>query len=157
MAELRLVGGTLQLPSGSVTADAISTVSGQELDIDTLEVLYKPGTNFDLAIGATPVAREELVHICSTTGNIRGFYGVCVDTGTSADIDLDLKKNGTTVLSATLNITNSDSDGQVKAGTLSTSPTSVAADDRISIQLTVTSSTGMTGCYAWCEIQEVAQ
>lgn len=124
------------------------------LDVDNSEHLYKPGTNFDLAIGGTPVAREEIVFVASTAGVIRAFHCLLNDTGTSTDVDFDLKINGTTALTGVVNITHADSDGLVKDGTLST--TALSADDIVSISLAVTSSTGAQGPFAWVEIQETA-
>lgn len=152
MATLRITGGQITLPSNSVTNEQID--SDTDIDADKLEHLYKPGTNFDLAIGGTPVAREEIVFVASTAGVIRGFHAMLNDTGTSTDVTFDLKINGTTALSATINLTHADADRAVKDGTLST--TTVAVDDVISISMAVTASTGAQGPWAWCEIQEVA-
>lgn len=151
---LAVIGSSIVLESGSVTRDAIER-NGERIKLASLQVLHRASTNFDTAIGGTPAGRESVLYIASTTGVIRGFYALLTDTGTSTDIDFDLKKNGTTVLSAAVNITNADSDGTVKSGTISDS--TIAADDYISIAMTVTSSTGAQGPYAWAEIQETAR
>lgn len=144
---------------GTFTPDK-SSIGNQEwnasdpFDVDNAQHLYKPGTNFDLAIGATPVAREEIVFVASTAGVIRSFHALLNDTGTSTDVDFDLKINGTTALTGVVTITNADADGLVVDGTLST--TALVADDIVSIELVVTSSTGAQGPFAWVEIQELA-
>jgi hypothetical protein len=145
----RLVG-TLQLDAGSVEDQHIS--SGTKIDADKVQHLYRASTNFDLAIGATPVAREEIVHVCMVAGTIRQFAALCNDTGTSASVTFDLKKNGTTVLSSVVTITNATADKAVVDGTLSS--TTVAVGDVLSIALAVSSSTGMQGPFAWCTIEE---
>lgn len=152
MAELRIAGGTITIPTASVADEQIATGAG--IDADKLEHMYKKGTNFDLAIGATPVAREEIVFVASTAGVIRGFHALLNDTGTTTNVNFDLKVNGTTVLTGTINVTNADGDGAVKDGTIS-SP-NLAIDDIVSIELTVTTSTGAQGPFAWVEIQELA-
>lgn len=152
MAEARWFGGTFQLPSGVITDDNVA--SGAALDADKMQHLYKPYTNFDLAIGATPVAREEIVFTASTSGTIRAFHCLLNDTGTSTDVDFDLNVNGSSVLSAVVTITNGDSDGAVSDGTISSA--TLAADDIVSISLAVNSSTGAQGPFAWVEIQETA-
>ena len=152
MADLRIAGGTLVIPTGAVNNEAVA--AGAALDADKLQHLYKKGTTFDLAIGATPVAREEIVFVASTAGIIRGFHALLNDTGTTTDIDFDIKINGTTALSGLLNFTDADSDGAVKSGTLST--TVIAIDDIISIQMIITTSTGAQGPFAWLEVEELA-
>lgn len=146
--------GDLILAAGSVGNAHISNVAADVLDCDKLEHLRKPGTNFALAIGGTPAAREEIVFVASTTGVIRGFHALLNDTGTSTSVTFDLKKNGTTCLSSVITITHAATDKAVSDGTLSV--TTFAADDIISIQLAVSSSTGAQGPYAWVEIQETA-
>jgi hypothetical protein len=145
----RLVG-TLQLDAGSVEDQHIS--SGTKIDADKAQHLYRAWTNFDLAIGGTPVAREEIVHVCEVAGTIRQFAALCNDTGTAASVTFDLKKNGTTVLSSVVTITNATADRAVVDGTLSS--TSVAVGDVLSIALAVSTSTGMQGPFAWCTIEE---
>lgn len=151
MATLRISGGTITLPSGTITDDAISTTAA--IDVDKLQVLFKPTTNLGFAIGATPTAREEIIFIASTAGVIRGFHAGLNDTGTSTSITFDLKKNGTTVLSSVITVTHSDADKTVKDGTLSV--TSYAADDVLSVAMAVSSSTGAQGPFAFAELQEV--
>ena len=74
----RLIG-TLQLDAGSVEDQHIS--SGTKIDADKAQHLYRAWTNFDIAIGATPVAREEIVHVCEVAGTIRQFAALCNETG----------------------------------------------------------------------------
>lgn len=151
MAESRFTG-TLKIGKGEIEDEHLS--SSAAVDVDKQQHLHKPSSNFDLAIAATPVAREEIVFVASTAGVLRGFHAILNDTGTTTDVDFDIKKNGTTMLSSTVNVTNADADKLVKDGTLSV--TSFAADDVISFQLTVTTSTGAQGPYCWAEIQETA-
>ena len=148
----RWTGGTFTLSAGDVTDAAIATTT--TIDADKLEHVHKPGSNFDLAIGATPVAREEIVYVAKNAATIRSFHALLNDTGTSTDVDFDVKVNGTTALSSTVNVTHSDSDRAVKDGTLNT--TSLSADDVVSVELTVTSSTGAQGPFCWVEIEETA-
>lgn len=152
MASARWVGGTVTLPSGVVGDEQVA--SNDPIDADKLQHLYKAYTNFDLPIGSTPAAREEIVFVASTTGTIRGFHCLLNDTGTSTDVDFDLKVNGSTVLSGVVNVTHSDSDRAVKDGTISSA--SLSVDDVVSISLATTSTTGAQGPFAWVEIEETA-
>jgi len=144
------VTGTLTFDTSDISNDAISPTT--LLDNDKLQHLYKIFTNFDLAIGATPVARHEIVYVVDKAGTIRNFNALCNDTGTSASVTFDLKKNGVSVLSSVVTITNATSDRAVVAGTISTA--TLAIGDVLSIELAVSSSTGMQGPFAWAVIEE---
>lgn len=145
----RLVG-TFQPDAGSFEDQHIS--NNTKIDADKLQHLYRVGTNFALAIGATPVAREEIVHCCEVAGTIRQFAALCNETGTAASVTFDLKKNGTSILSSVVTITNATADKAVVDGTLSS--TTVAVGDVLSIALAVSTSTGMQGPFAWLTVEE---
>lgn len=113
---------------------------------------YIKGTNFDLAIGATPVAREEVVYVANGAGTIRGFHAMLNDSGTNTDVDFDLKVNGVSVLSGVVTIVHGDGDRTVLDGTIATP--ALTDGDVVSIQLIVTSSTGAQGPFAWVNIAE---
>jgi hypothetical protein len=150
MPGARWTGGTFTLEAGVVTNESIA--SGAGIDADKMQHTYKPGTNFGLVIGGTPTTREEIVFVASQAGTIRGFNALLNDTGTSSNITFDLKKNGSTVLSGVVTITNATADRSVQAGTLSA--TTFAADDVFSISMAVSSSTGAQGPFAWIELEE---
>lgn len=144
--------GTLTLPDGSLKPACWSSTAGEEFPASKAELFTKVGTNFDLAIGSTPAAREEVVFVASSAGTINKFAAMLNDTGTSTDVDFVLKKNGSTLMSADLTITHSASDRAVSEGSLTSS--TFAAGDVFSIQLVVNSSTGAQGPYAWAEFIE---
>lgn len=147
-----IVGGTFTYDNGSIKNRHVSNVAADRLDADKSGQLFKPGTCFGFAIGATPTTREEIVYQASGAGTIRGFHASFQNCGSSMSIAFDLKKNNTTVLSSTLTFTNSDASKVSKSGTLST--TTFGADDIITIAMTVTSSTGCVGPYAWVVLDE---
>lgn len=153
MAGTAKLVGTFTFPSGGITNEHISTSAA--VDSDKLQHLHKRGTNFALAIGGTPAAREEIVYVCeAATAVVRGFHALLNDTGTSTSVTFDLKKNGTTMLSSVITITHGEADKAVSDATMSS--TSLVAGDILSIQLAVSSSTGAQGPYAWAEIDETA-
>lgn len=151
-ATFRLSGGTLNLPTACITDDAVAT----NANIAASKLLHsqKPATNFQLVIGGTPTTKEETVFVASTSGTITGFHCFQTDTGTSASIAYDFKKNGTSVLSAPVTIANTDTDGQIKDGVISV--TTFAPGDKFTMSCTVSSSTGATGPDAWAEMIESA-
>lgn len=139
------------MPSGVVTNDSVNATAA--LAYTKLQGIHKHGTTFALALGGTPAAREEIVFVASNSGTITAFKCLCNDTGSSASVTFDLKKNGSSVLSGVVTITNATTDKAIQSGTLS--GTTFVAGDIFSIALAVSSSTGMTGPYAWGEFAEV--
>lgn len=152
MAQLRITGGAISLPSGAVTDESIA--SNAAIDADKMQHLYKPGSNFALAIGGTVASYEEIVFVASTAGTIRAFRCTFNSGGTTGDSDFDLKVNGSSVLSAVVNFANTDTDKAIKDGTISSA--SLSVDDIVSIAVTRNSSHDGTGPFAWVEIQETA-
>lgn len=149
---LRISGGELTLPSGIIlNADVASNAA---IAVEKIRHEYKPGTNFAKSFDSTPVDREEIIFVADNAGIIRGFHAILYDTGTTTDVDFDLKVNGVSALTGTINITDANSDRQVVDGTLST--TALAADDVVTIELLVTTSTGALGPFAWVDIEESA-
>lgn len=146
----RWSGGTFALDAGQILDQHIGTSAA--IDADKMQHVYRAGTNFGFVIGGTPTTREELVFVASGAGTIRGFHCLLVADGSSTSIAFDCKKNGVSVLSSAVTITSSTGDGAVQDGTISSA--TFAADDRISISMTVSSSTGAQGPFAWVDIEE---
>ena len=148
----KITGNITSLETNVIVNDHVKATAF--IDADKLEHLYKAGTNLNLAIAGALVAREEVVFVASTNAVIRGFHAMLNDTGTSTNVDFILKKNGSSILTGTINITHSVSDRTVLDGVLSS--TTLAAGDVLSIEMTVTSSTGASGPFAWVEVDEAA-
>lgn len=144
--------GTLTLDPGSVANQHISNAAADQIDSSKQKHIHRAMTNFDLAIGGTPATREEVVYVATAAATVKLFRAMLYDTGTSTSVTFDLKKNGSTILSGTISVTHSDSDRTVKDGTISN--TTLAADDVLSILLTVSSSTGAQGPYSEVWIEE---
>jgi len=142
--------GELTPGSGDIIDEHVSSAAA--IAVTKIKHAYMPGTNFGFVIGGTPTTREEVVHVAASAGTIRGFHSMLNDSGTNTAIAFDLKKNGTTVLSAPISAVHGDGDRTVLDGTLSV--TTFVADDVLSISMTVTSSTGAQGPYAWAAIAE---
>lgn len=132
--------GIVNLQAATTVHHKAGSVTNADLATNRIEDYF---TDFHVDVDATPVAKSPAVTICRAAGTIKYVYFALDDTGSTTDIDYDCKKNGTTVLSGVVNFTNSDSDGTNKAGTLAV--TTVAAGDRISMDVAITTSTGALG------------
>lgn len=146
------INGTIILDAGNVNNSHFSNASADRLTTDKQVHVLRASTSFILAIGGTPVTREEVVYVATAASTVRLFRAMLYDTGTSTSITFDLKKNGVSILSSTISITHSDADKTVKDGTLSS--TTLAADDVLSIAMTVSSSTGASGPWAEVWVEE---
>lgn len=142
--------GDLSLAAGSVRDQHLATDAA--VGAEKMEHVFSAGTGFGLAIGGTPATREEIVHVCGSAGEILGFHAILNDSGTGTNIDFDLKKNGVSILSSALNYVHGDGDRTVKDGTISNIV--LAADDVLSVAMTVTSATGAQGPWAWVNVKE---
>lgn len=145
---------------GTLTTRDFSTDNTDALTRDQTRHLFKGFSSFAVAVGGTPATREEIVFVASAAGTIREFKCGMEDTGSSASSTFDLKKyatggsTGSSVLSAAVTVSNADTDNTPKAGTLSSA--TYAAGDVFTILLTVSTSTGAAGPFAWALFDEVA-
>ena len=142
--------GSLTPGSNSVTNAMIKTGAG--IDVDKLKGFIQPKTDFGIDGGGTPTTKTKFVYVASGPATVRGFHATLIDTGTTTSISFDLKKNGTTILSATADIAHTDADGTVVNGVLSSS--ALVANDRLTMVMTVSSATGALGPLAWVNIEE---
>lgn len=142
----------VSVPNSSFNDDQIAQTPGKEIDADKLEHSYRAWSNLATAIGSAPSAREEVVWVARQAGTIREFFAMLNGACTTGTISFDLKKNGTTMLSATVDFTNADAAKSVKTGTFSGAQT-YAAGDVLSIAVTVSSGDG-TGPYACATVDE---
>ena len=104
-------------------------------------------TQFGLERTATPVTKDRIVWEARAAGVIEGVYAGLFESGSSTNIDLDFKLDGTTVMSGgPIRVVHGTGDHTVVAGTLTT--TTFVAGAVFSMEITtVTSSTGAQGPY----------
>jgi hypothetical protein len=123
------------------------------LDASKLQHVYKHGTDFGLKIGDTPVNAERTVFVASGAGTVSGFSALLTAVGTGTSIAFTLKKNGTSILTSDIVITNgSNTDRQVVPALISSA--AFAAGDVFTIEETVSTSTGAQGPYAFASFVE---
>jgi hypothetical protein len=158
MAQMQIVGGTFQPPSGCVTNDSVSATAA--IAVGKVVHLVPKFTTFGFDFDDTPTTKEFIVHVSKIAGTIRNFRVGLRDTGSSTSVAFDLRKynagntSGVSVLSGTVTLTHGTTDRALQTGTIS-SPTTVA-DDWFTILMTVSSATGAVGPYAEVEFEEAA-
>ncbi|MGD9632647.1 MAG: hypothetical protein AB7I57_18295 [Pirellulales bacterium] len=115
--------GTLMSPD----TDKEIPIARQQHTIDLVFDLHKDDA-------AAPVSGTWTVLRPRKAGFITSVQAWEVGVGTNANNNtVDVTKNGSTVLTATIPFNNGDTNNSMKSGTLSTSPMPFAADDRIAI------------------------
>ncbi len=112
-------------------------------------------TAFGLMIGDTPVAKSIYLFTATNTGTVLSFQASVTTPGSAASVTIDLKKNGTTVLSAVITLTNASAAYTPVQATISV-PSFIAGDEFTAV-LAVGSSTGMAGVKCWANVLESAQ
>lgn len=144
------ITGTMQLDAASVGDNEIKPNAA--IAASKQQHVYPGRTNFGLQPTDTPVTKEFLVHVASQAGSVDTFSCRLNNVGSASSMTFDLKKNGSSILSALVTLTNASTSNLDYFGTLSN--TTVAAGDRFSIVLTVSSSTGAQGPFAQVMIIE---
>lgn len=147
--EVLHVRGTLTAPEDAFGDREVS--SGDPLGVTKARHAPLQWTDLGLGVGDTIVAEERIVHVANGAETIRGFRAMlnsAITNGGTASFDL--KKNGSSILSSTVDFSSSDSNRDVKTGTLSS--TSLASGDVLSVESTVSTSPDGTGPFAVAEL-----
>ncbi len=148
-----LTPDSLEPPAASIGNAAIKTGStGNKVAKEKIEHMVTCHTSFGgNNTSALPSSSDEWeVYIAPRAGTLHSFRATMTTTGTTGNSDFDLLVNGSSVLSAAVNITNSDADNIVTTGTISS--TALAAGDRVTIKVTKNSSHDGTGPSAQAEL-----
>ena len=144
--------GTMQLDAGAVRDEHFSNQSAHRLDADKMQHVYSQLETFNKLSTDTPVSCTIVHRSIRVSGTVRKFCAGLVAVGSSTSITVDLKKNGTTILSSPITLTNAGTNRAAVEGTISSG--TVAAGDLLEITVTVTSATGATGLFAQTDVEE---
>lgn len=150
----RLTCGEFSLPESTVRNENIVSEAG--IEADKLQHQYTPGYAQESATAAADEAR--VIHVAQGDGTIIGFLAGNVVSAIGDDTcTVDLKKNGTTVLSAPVSLVAADPVAYAeKTGTISSA--SYSAGDVLEVVINATHNTGTLakGIYASAVLQEDA-
>ena len=110
----RLTPKQLDIPAETLTDAGVSSSAG----IGTAKLKHRYRANFNQP-NTTATTETRVVHVARVAGTIRDFLaGSIVSCIGAATIVLDLKKNGTTVLSSTITLDSGNTARVAEAGTL---------------------------------------
>lgn len=135
--------------------DLTKGTTGQNLPADRTQFQFKEKTAFGGSVVSTPAAGQYFLYQADGAGQLTGFHGSVITPGSAASVTIDLYKNGISILSALITLTNSTTARAVVNATLS--QITFNAGDLFTGVLAVGSSTGMQGVQCWLNGYEYAQ
>ena len=145
---------TFSPPAGSITNAAVAALAG--IDSTKLEHQHRVGWS---QANVTAAAETRVVYVCyGTAGTILDFRaGSIAKAVGDPTVTVNLRKNGTTVLSSVITLDSGNTNRVAEAGTLSV--TTLAAGDVLEVVVAVSAGTGTlpTGLFASVTVEEDAQ
>lgn len=143
---------TVNFPAGSLTNAGVASAAA--IAAGKLEHQYR--ATFGQS-GAAANATQVIYECRGATGTIKSFRaGAIVKAVGDSTVSVDLKKNGTTVLSAPISLASTDTNRVSKAGTLSV--TTLVQGDVLEVVVTTAVGTGTlpSGLFAPLTVNEDA-
>jgi hypothetical protein len=153
------VAGTLSATTTTLSAGSVSNAKvAADADIDASKLEHQHSKTYEQESDTTSVTETRVIHVVyGTVATVVAFEAgsVTVCAG-AATIDVDLLKNGVSILTAAITLDNGNSVRVVEAGTIS-SPT-LADGDVLEVDVTATAGGGTVGkgVFASCIIREDA-
>lgn len=148
------VNGNLQstsmdIPAGTITNSDVNASA----DIDATKLEHEHRKHVNQVHGSAATTERRVIHtVKGTTGTVVAFRcGVVVACVGAATIDIDLLKNGTTILSAAIQLDNTNAAFAFEDASGFTS-TTLAADDVLEADITATAGGGTLGQGLFCEL-----
>jgi hypothetical protein len=142
-------------PSGFIGDREVSNVAGREISHVKLWHFTKYTERFGLGLADTPTTQHVELFPADKDGELGpDIFAKCnVTGGGAADIDIDIKRNGITILTAPINILGADDDREQKMGTFITGGKSYVVGDVISADVsgTYTGAEGLSVGYSRIE------
>lgn len=144
----RLTPTSLDIPDGIiVNADVSSSAA-----IETTKLRHRHVAQWQQP-NTTATTETRPIHVVRYAGTIMEFVaGTIVACIGAATITIDLKKNGTSVLTTILTLDNANTARVVEAAVLNSSLTAVVASDWLEIVITATAGGGTIGTGLFCEV-----
>ncbi len=147
-----LIPDTLTVPAGTVVNAGVSASAA----IATTKVRHRHNAVWQQP-NTSATAETRTLHVASLPGTINSVKAgsIVAATGNST-VTIDVRKNGTTVLTGTITLDNANTARIVEAGTVDGAQDDVVAGDWIEVVISVSAGTGTlpTGLFVQVEIDE---
>lgn len=146
-----LSANSMTVPSNAVGNSAIR--SGDPIDASKLENQQVITKHLSAHATAASVTRQVIHAVYGATATLIAFHVGCTVAPTGADtVTINLKRNGTNILSGDITLDNTNTNFIVEAGTLTT--TDVVAGDVIEVDVSAVSGTTAKGLFARLIVRE---
>lgn len=135
----RLTCGTFVAPSDSISDSAVGTVT----PIAATKTVRRGRAMYSVEAATIPTAGTYPIHLAYADGIVKAFKVTQVLACLAgATVTVDLKKNGSTILSATVQQTDAHADGEVLSGALNGALDDYLADDQFTVVISVAAGGG---------------
>jgi len=137
------INATTNKPSAGAVADAsVAAYAGTGTGISASKLQQRFDSHYAQESATNAASEARVAHVVrGANGTIQDFYAGAVVLLTGADTcTVDLKKNGSSILTAAISLLSSDTVRVAKAGSLSSA--SVVAGDVLEVVVTATHSSG---------------
>lgn len=144
------VTGTSYQSAASITNASVAS----NAEIASTKVKHRRTGFYSDIIGTDVVTSGRVLYRCyASVGTIlKAYCGSVVAAGAATTVTVDIKKNGTTVLSATIVLDNGNTAYVAEEGTLSV--TSLVAGDVITATWTLSGANEPTGFFVGVDVEE---
>lgn len=148
---------TFNPPAACITDPAVAVPSSPPNAIATTKVRHRYEKPYAQP-NTTATTETKPIHVIrGTNGTINSIVAgsIAVNIG-AATVTVDLKKNGTSVLSSVITLNSANTARVAVSGTLSVAPTTCVAGDWLEVVITATAGGGTlaTGVYVQVQIDE---
>lgn len=125
--------------------------------VDSLNLEFRRVITYSQANGAASDETRVIHNVCGTTGTIVGFKaGSIAKAVGDSTVTVDLKKNGTTVLSGVITLDNANTAYLAESGTVTSAGLAVGDTLTIVIDATIGTGTLPTGVFVTLVLDEDA-
>lgn len=138
--------GGVTLPKDSVTNTQVQ--AGAAIGASKTQIRLRK--SYAQPSGDTAAAESKVIHVAKASGQINGFVAGLVDKCLNgATVTFDMKKNGTTVLTAPVELTDAQEDYETVSGTIDV--LSYVTGDVFEVAVTVNAGGGTLGKGAFAQ------
>lgn len=147
-----LLPSTLVIPSNSISSSS-QAMAGLNFNADKLEQRFFPGWSLPNSASTTETRNLFVANRSGTVNSVKaGSIAAAIGDST---VTIDVKKNGSTILSAVITLDSANTARITEAGTISGAGTFVAGD-WYEVVIVATAGTGTlpTGVFVQCEVDQ---
>lgn len=146
-AENLVVGGSVSFPTGSINPEALSTSD----QASPLSVTQQHAMRYAQEVGPVAATYRQVIGRARSTGTVVRVYAGCVTPAVGdSEVEIDVLKNGVSIMTAVVTINSSTVAFESKTGLVTTS--SFSAGDIFEANFVASMNTGTLPEGCWLEV-----